>query len=261
MDNSSMFQCQFGVVCGEDWYHDECLMGLKPGSVDRRPPSSGKNRIDELSEPGTDAESDNKAKTDDNGIIPLPGFPSLDDFDTIICWKCVSKFQNQFDRLAELLNCQKVYHIESNNLEQRSKLLAGIDDDDDMPSKKRQHTQNIPYSILLKKNFKQEITKIVRENKPENASLVKLMVEFPFMYKEDPIYRPPEDTDDEDSSIFEMGIKELNKVPVEQAITGMEAYNQIKSKLTQFLKPFADNNRIVTKDEVKKFFTNQISKK
>ncbi|GMG56388.1 unnamed protein product [Ambrosiozyma monospora] len=76
-----------------------------------------------------------------------------------------------------------------------------------------------------------------------------------FMFEADPIYQPPDDPEsDDNSSIFELGMKSLNRMPVESALGGIEAYEQIKNKLTEFFKPFAQENRVVTKEEVVEFF-------
>lgn len=67
-----MFQC-LGLAsikdggCGEDWWHPECLMGLP-----RTSPPKDKSE-------------------DENEDPPLPmGFPEEDDFDHLICYKCVT---------------------------------------------------------------------------------------------------------------------------------------------------------------------------
>ena len=139
-------------------------------------------------------------------------------------------------------------------------MKGGKSDPDDAEESRKRAKRSFPYTILLGKEFKSEIQKLVEEHLPENARLVKLMQEFSFMYTDDPIYKPPEDSDDESSSIFQMGLKELSKVPVEQAIAGMDAYEKIKSKLTEFLKPFAEQKKVVTKDEVTRFFDTEMSK-
>lgn len=70
-----MFQCLgLGHVqdggCGEDWWHPECLMGLP--------------RPTPLPEVGNKTEEDQEDP-------PLPlGFPEEDDFDHLICYKCVN---------------------------------------------------------------------------------------------------------------------------------------------------------------------------
>ncbi|KAK6514182.1 hypothetical protein TWF506_008592 [Arthrobotrys conoides] len=59
----TMYQCFLGDCCGEDWFHDRCILGsLSDGSAD-------------FSE-------------DDSGDIQ--GFPDEDSFEYFICWRCVS---------------------------------------------------------------------------------------------------------------------------------------------------------------------------
>lgn len=80
-----MFQCLgLGTVetggCGEDWYHPECLMGL-----DRDWFKTTKTSTDDKQapvDPGTDANDE------PNHPVP-PGFPGEDDFESLICYKCV----------------------------------------------------------------------------------------------------------------------------------------------------------------------------
>ncbi|QPG76361.1 hypothetical protein FOA43_003749 [Brettanomyces nanus] len=246
-EDTNMFQCQFGQACGEDWYHEECIMGLRPQVIDRKRKSSAEKPVIDISD------------SEESSVLPMPGFPDLDSFETIICWKCVLKFQHEFDTLSSLLECQRVYHVEAESVEARDALLNGRSDSDNIGIKRMK--KQFPYTLLLKKDFKKHIKQIVLENKPSNFELIKLLKEFPYMYNDDPIYKPPEDSDDENSSMFELGLKNLNKVPVEQALTGMEAYKKMKSRLTEFLKPFAEQKKVVTEEEVKKFFSTEMSQK
>lgn len=82
-EKGTMFQCLgLGTSetggCGEDWWHPECLIGL--------PRDWYKNsKKNENSENNTSNEQD-----DDDGDTPLPPrFPSEDDFETFLCYKCV----------------------------------------------------------------------------------------------------------------------------------------------------------------------------
>lgn len=75
-----MFQCiGLGTVetggCGEDWFHPECLMGLSRDSTIASP----NHQTDE----GQDADGTGKEHP------PPPAFPNEDDFDGLICYKCV----------------------------------------------------------------------------------------------------------------------------------------------------------------------------
>ena len=87
-----MFQCLgLGTVqdggCGEDWWHPECLMGLP------RPQPSENVIKEESKQPVQDGEvvAQPSEGQEDVDEAPLPsGFPAEDDFDHLICYKCVS---------------------------------------------------------------------------------------------------------------------------------------------------------------------------
>ncbi|GME90166.1 unnamed protein product [Ambrosiozyma monospora] len=259
-----MFQCQFGAVCGEEWFHEECIIGVRPGVMNRRKPTKdmtqGENKLGTLSEPGLDASADNVAKEnhnvdessdDEDEVLPLPGFPKLETFETIICWKCTEKFRKEFECLCDALGYDKVYNIRADTLEARDALLKRDDD------KKRLSEENYPFTIFLKDTFKKDIAKLLKDKSEDKnyQGLIKLMKSHSFMFESDPIYQPPDDPEsDDNSSIFELGMKSLNRMPVESALGGIEAYEQIKNKLTEFFKPFAQENRVVTKEEVVEFF-------
>jgi E3 ubiquitin-protein ligase UBR7 len=75
-----MFQCLgLGTVetggCGEDWWHPECLIGL---------PRNWNKAAPKLEGVGGDAAED----AADEEALP-PGFPAEDDFQHLICYKCV----------------------------------------------------------------------------------------------------------------------------------------------------------------------------
>ncbi|OQU97639.1 hypothetical protein CLAIMM_03537 [Cladophialophora immunda] len=87
-EKGTMFQCLgLGTVdsggCGEDWYHPECLMGLPRDwykSVDSKQKTSEETEKDQKTE--------DKEAEEPSHPVP-PGFPNEDDFDTMICYKCV----------------------------------------------------------------------------------------------------------------------------------------------------------------------------
>ncbi|KZZ91536.1 zinc finger protein [Ascosphaera apis ARSEF 7405] len=113
-----MFQCLGLGECGEDWWHPECLLGI-PRSVaekkedkaaDTAPGNKEDNETsqtekgeekavekdvhDTTQPPETEnhGEQDNGGddNDDDDDEIPLPeGFPAEDDFESLICYKCV----------------------------------------------------------------------------------------------------------------------------------------------------------------------------
>lgn len=264
LTDSNMLQCILGVQCDEDWYHEECIMGLRPGVIDRSSKKSGINRLAELSEPGLDASEEQKTSKDDhddNGgaddndsdsddddeILPLTGFPSLDSFEFIICWKCVSKFPAEMAELQKLLNPVSVDYVRADSIDHRLNILHPNTENEDNSKRAK---KDYPKTLFLKEDFK-EILKIHKKEEP-NTKLSEFLDNYKFMYEDDPIFRPPED--DDVSSTFELGIKELKHFPNDKAAQGLAAYDKIKSKLTEFLKPFAQNGKIVTEDEVKEFF-------
>ncbi|ODV93070.1 hypothetical protein PACTADRAFT_19070 [Pachysolen tannophilus NRRL Y-2460] len=324
-ETGNMFQCHFGEVCGEDWYHDECIMGFKPGFMgDRRktPKNSsdknerGVNLLDKLAAPGSEAGADNlipkeknlglredqleekEAKEskgavkaaeivkdendsydensnddDDDDAIPIPGFPALDDFDCFICWKCIERFKDAFEEIPDDIILPKLYHIDASSIEERNSKLSlkvkkehGQDlgnEHDSLTSSKRRKVDTTfnskyPYSIFLQENFKQNLKNIMLENKPHHSRLIKLLRTYPYLYSNDPVYEPEPDQDiqneDDSSSIYNLGSQALNTLPREKAIEGMRAYENIKNRLSQFLKPFADEGKVVTEQEVRDFF-------
>lgn len=83
LQKGTMFQCMgLGTIetggCGEDWWHPECLMGL-PRDWQMQTAKSGTE----------DVKSDEKeeAETEDQPVPP--GFPHEDEFEHMICYKCV----------------------------------------------------------------------------------------------------------------------------------------------------------------------------
>ena len=103
-----MFQCLgLGTAdtggCGEDWYHPGCLVGMGPRWFERmkteknKVPTGDKDgelaTISEANETKQDekpAGADEEAVADEEDEPPMPpGFPEEDDFEGLICYKCV----------------------------------------------------------------------------------------------------------------------------------------------------------------------------
>ncbi|GME66644.1 unnamed protein product [[Candida] boidinii] len=304
-ETGNMFQCCFGDVCGEDWFHEECIMGIKPGDVVREKAnhksssSSGTNKLDSLTEIGLPADAKKKEKermkenleissnnvidiSDDEGedededddVLPLPGFPILDSFDSLVCWKCVNKYKSALIELKDIW-VDTVYHVKAKNLEDRTSAiqkLLNLKNNDEGNTIKRQKLSlektDIPFTIFLPEDYKDKLQEIVKQSSNESknlkySNLVKLLKRFPFLYLDDPVYEPPEDEDDDDdnSSIFDLGAKALSKMPQEQVLEGVQAYETIKTKLTSFLRPFAEQGNIVTEEEIRNFFSKEIKDK
>lgn len=100
-EKGTMFQCLgLGTVedggCGEDWWHPECLMGLPEIKPEHRPKNEPTNgTLETVKEDGEERaateETANEEEQVDEAPLP-PGFPAEDDFDHLICYKCVNAF-------------------------------------------------------------------------------------------------------------------------------------------------------------------------
>ncbi|KAK5660145.1 hypothetical protein OQA88_13614 [Cercophora sp. LCS_1] len=109
----TMFQC-LGLGthetggCGEDWYHQGCLVGLGPKWYENVPKEKKKTTgatdanangslptISEDAEPAPAPQpaegpaEDAAEEDDDDDLPPPPGFPADDSFEGFICYKCV----------------------------------------------------------------------------------------------------------------------------------------------------------------------------
>ncbi|KAI0536428.1 hypothetical protein GGR58DRAFT_394383 [Xylaria digitata] len=105
----TMFQC-LGLGthetggCGEDWYHPGCLVGQGPKWYEKLPTQNPSKSINgsTLAPIAEDAaqETSNGCHTndteiveDEDGDVPLPeGFPDEEDFDLLLCYKCVEAY-------------------------------------------------------------------------------------------------------------------------------------------------------------------------
>ena len=87
-----MYQCiglgtEQDGACGEDWWHPECLLGL-PRDWHQKSESKELNGEKPLEGQTNDASNRESRDADAEHPVP-PGFPDEDDFDTLICYKCV----------------------------------------------------------------------------------------------------------------------------------------------------------------------------
>jgi E3 ubiquitin-protein ligase UBR7 len=115
-EKGTMFQC-LGLAtieeggCGEDWWHPECLVGLprdwhkkltedKAAAVEEsKPEIQAEDSRQDVTENGVEAQAPDShdAILEDFSLLdeddPLPpGFPQEDDFEQLICYKCLDAF-------------------------------------------------------------------------------------------------------------------------------------------------------------------------
>lgn len=110
-EKGTMFQCVgLGTIedggCGEDWWHPECLVGLPRKWYEKKKVQSTANAnptgtSGDPEQPSSEARNGDVAaetgdvtmSTEEESDPPLPpGFPNEDDFEYLICYKCVSAF-------------------------------------------------------------------------------------------------------------------------------------------------------------------------
>lgn len=75
----------------------------------------------------------------------------------------------------------------------------------------------------------------------------------PFLLHEEETYEPPEDPDS-GLSLEELGMRALQRLPRDRAIDGIHAFNNMRDELVQYLRPFAQEGKVVAEADVKAFF-------
>lgn len=223
-----MLQCVLGTECNEDWYHDYCILGREE---DKREGVSKKGE-------------ESLAK----------GMPPLDTFDAYICWKCTSKYDYYFKRLLSHPLSDKVF---------AHKILHG-DIESDVPlenSRKRpvDPSEDITcdYSLCLKEGYSGELQKIrnsIEKDKDKDKDKLYYFLQdlVPFLIKDEPVYEEPEEVEPSADEL----ITQLLQTAVERdrAAAGISAFHTMRTRLNDYLKPFAESGRIVKEEDINNFF-------
>ncbi|KAK6459011.1 putative zinc finger in N-recognin-domain-containing protein [Scheffersomyces xylosifermentans] len=278
-ETGNMIQCYFGFTCGEEWYHEECILGYVPGTYNKKRTTkreAGENILDKLPPPGEDAEVDQSfnAGTDDQeeDDLQVPHFPDLEDFDSFICWKCIEQFRSIFSQIEndEDIVFTKLPHfdqvITSEDWEEQYSSFesSGAATDQELNVKRVKIEEPVkksttPYSIFLKPNFRDKLIHL-KEIVSKDSKLYEFLKIHDYLYLDDPVFEPPEEMQSNDGrssasgSLLELGAGALSSLPREQAIEGLQAYDKIRAKLREFFKPFAEEGKVVTEEEVRDFF-------
>ncbi|KAG7665803.1 uncharacterized protein J8A68_000628 [[Candida] subhashii] len=263
-ETGDMLQCYFGFVCGEDWYHDRCIMGITKEAVEKDRQTNGKNMLDKLAPPGEDAEAEQQREEQESDAeSAIPHFPKLDNFDVFICWKCISQFQDVFNELEKTpgIVYTKLAHFDTINTmhdweSKNAELEKKSNRTDDEPVVKRMKTEEPKqpqYSFFLANDFREKIIQLY-ESLNKESRLYEFLTNNNYLFLDDPIYEPPNDVESTTGSILEMGADALQSIPREKAIEGLQAYDKIREKLRDFFKPFAEEGKVVTEQEVRQFF-------
>lgn len=214
----------------------------------------------------------------------LEGLPNQDEFTGFICWQCVLKNQHVMRKLSHMdsLTLEPVIRKSSSSIDSKNK----INGTDDTPNNFRESRQEIGNEAEResgqkpgKRSNPESNVSTTKKVKLENSTvgddpeyslflvdgyqevlasstdleIKSFLDKFPYMKEIEPVYEPPQD-DDANSSLVDAGTKALNQLPREQAIDGMQAYAIVRERVKEFLKPFAEQGKVVTETDVNKFF-------
>lgn len=223
-----MIQCALGTACQEDWYHDYCIMNIQE--------SDSKSLARDLDE--------------ETGESLLHGFPRLDSFDAFICTKCVHRDISMFDRLvSHELSDSFIAHrfIDSSASEAYRKINEN--------GKRQSDESEDSYSLFLKHGYS-EILKNIKANLKSDDKLHRFITDLePTLINPEPVFVIPED-----GSKFENDINHNIAHALERslshtgAVDSIRAYNEMRYKLRDFLRQFADSGKIVKEENIKEFF-------
>ncbi|KAL3232998.1 hypothetical protein RNJ44_04914 [Nakaseomyces bracarensis] len=220
-----MLQCVLGLTCGEDWFHDYCILG------------KNKEESDKLRA---------KTATEHDEETPLDGIPALDTFEAFICWKCTKKYEHYFKRilshpLADELIVKIVTQSETATEDTQKKRKCSDDSDN--------------YSIFLKKDYEKIFEKMKNDSNEDGSKISIFLRDIaPHLISDEPVYEPPEEQEDE-LSIESLTRKILQETLHRQtAVEGLSALNSLKDRLSTFLKPFAETGKTVKEEDIVTFF-------
>ncbi|KAF7377599.1 UBR-type domain-containing protein [Mycena sanguinolenta] len=75
----------------------------------------------------------------------------------------------------------------------------------------------------------------------------------PYLLEEEETYEPPEDPDS-GLTLEELGMRALERLPRDRAIDGILAFNTMRDNLRAYLRPFAEDGKVVNEADVQTFF-------
>ncbi|KAI0018613.1 putative zinc finger in N-recognin-domain-containing protein [Xylariomycetidae sp. FL0641] len=311
----TMFQC-LGLGthetggCGEDWYHPGCLVGMGPKWYEKMTKkqtttAAGDHSLASISEdPGqenrgeqpdnnpTIAEAGENQDGDDDEDAPLPdGFPGEDDFDHLVCYKCVEAYPwiKRYAGTAGFLpavflskeettpstNKRKLEDDEAGN-DKSSKRIKSEAEAQEVPTsdatvevKDEEETKpsatmecklkSLPpapsgrFSLFTASDFRDHLCRC--------AECFPKLQAHPQLLEEEDAYEPPLSDPGSDhgsehgsGSLYERGESALKNVDRVRAIEGVMAYNHLKDKLKPFFQQFAESGKAIGAEDIKEYF-------
>jgi E3 ubiquitin-protein ligase UBR7 len=291
-EKGTMFQCLgLGSVeeggCGEDWYHPDCLMAL-PRDWRKKVPAQNNSSLETVKEEGTE----DAPEQDESG--PPPGFPNEDDFENLICYKCVTAFPWIKPYAGTNGFLMPLYHGTPNTEEgasdSRKRKASPEPEEFSLQPTKRVRSEDATSpsakpSLEVKEVEAQPSTRCLYQAlppAPTGTFTILTIEEFrphlchcpahfpllkphPQLLAEEDIYEPPISEGSSEGSydgvasvgsrsLLERGEAALSNVDRVRAIEGVMVYNHLKEQVKSFLKPFADSGTPVGAEDIKKYF-------
>jgi E3 ubiquitin-protein ligase UBR7 len=84
-------------------------------------------------------------------------------------------------------------------------------------------------------------------------SCLPLLKANPYLLEDEETYEPPDDPDS-GLSLEELGMRALSRLPRDKALDGIHAFNAMRDDLVKFLRPFAQDGKVVNESDVHGFF-------
>ncbi|PBK71494.1 hypothetical protein ARMSODRAFT_934247 [Armillaria solidipes] len=277
-ERETMIQC---LAC-EDWFHESCCnLRERPDTEvplsinETEPQADSRPRNDDIDDGASDASSSD---------LPPP-LIRASDYDSFVCASCVRKIPTLI-RYAGTNGCLVVIR---DDVSAPWKVIKPTEDETaevdvsigskrtlspsaEEPEAKRTRTEaSNSKSPCLAPPINPVAQRILIASDPglgtgdvfltedfrgrwcRCASCLPSLEANKFLLQEEETYEPPDDPDS-GLSLEELGIRALSRLPRERAIDGIHAFNAMRDDLVQYLRPFAQEGKVVGEVDVRAFF-------
>ncbi|KAH0828677.1 hypothetical protein J3R83DRAFT_3044 [Lanmaoa asiatica] len=257
MESETMIQC---LACEVDWFHESCL------NLRERPPPHESSP--DLPDPdGAVTHEDNRSEASSSGLPPP--LVSADDYDSFVCASCVSKTpilrryagtkgvimvardgeRGSWQKLEGDLSGKSQDCFDEPSLGVAGPQLVAIkrprsrsSSQDDEPDTKRARTSASSLCLAPAVNHIAQAIFDNQTSESENST--------------------PNGTGDifltegfrQRLSFEELGARALERLPRDRALDGIHAFNDMRDHLLEYLRPFAQQGKIVEEADVTQFF-------
>ncbi|KAJ7267385.1 hypothetical protein C8J57DRAFT_364703 [Mycena rebaudengoi] len=283
-ERETMIQC---LSC-EDWFHESCCMlRTRP---EPRPPTPEPEPEPEMN---TENVADDGASDASSSGLPPP-LISSSDYDSFVCRTCVMAIPTlrrwagtpgAITVVRQDVSSPWTRLGDEKTSEQEPVVVADPDDAppntgtkrpssppaDEPPSKRARGSADQclapPANTLAQEAYADAtpdwdtalgtgdifLTDNFRDRWCRCNSCLPSLEKHPYLLEEEDTYEPPEDPDS-GLSLEELGMRALERLPRERAIDGILAFNAMRDNLRDYLRPFAEEGKVVADADVQSFF-------